>query len=104
MQHLEEEIAYIVNKIASGYHPEKIILFGSAAEDKWTSDSDLDFFIVKQDPRQAHLRMREVTALFEHRVATDVIVYTPEEVELSLKLGDPFVQNILRFGRIVYGG
>lgn len=98
-----KEIDYISQQIAKNYSPQKIILFGSAAEGKFTKDSDLDFFIIKEDPRPGSERVYDVSGMFEHNIATDIIVYTPDEVNKCLKLGDPFVKGILSSGRVVYG-
>lgn len=100
---LESEIDYIAGQIAKKYHPKKIILFGSAARGKFTPDSDLDFFIIKDDDRPGGDRIYDVSGMFEHNVATDVIVYTPAEVDQCLKWGDPFVKSILTSGKVVYG-
>jgi len=100
---IQQEIDYISRQIIRKYHPEKIILFGSAAGGTFSPDSDLDFFIIKDDPRPGGERITDVAGMFEHTVATDVLVYTPEEVELSLKWGDPFVKEVLSQGRVIYG-
>jgi len=44
----EDKISEIVNKIAFGYNPEKIILFGSYAAGNPSEDSDLDLFVIKE--------------------------------------------------------
>ena len=100
---IQREIDYISKQIAQKYKPQKIILFGSAARGEFTPDSDLDFFIIKDDPRPGGERIYEVSGMFEHSMATDVLVYTPAEVEQSLKWGDPFVKEILSSGKTIYG-
>jgi predicted nucleotidyltransferase len=100
---LEKEIDRISKRIVKKYKPQKIILFGSAARGKFTPDSDLDFFIIKDDPRPGGERIYDVSGMFEHNVATDVLVYTPREVAQCLKWGDPFVKQILSGGKVIYG-
>jgi predicted nucleotidyltransferase len=43
----EKKIEEIASKIAEGFNPEKIILFGSYALGNPNRNSDLDFLIVK---------------------------------------------------------
>ncbi|MBE0638215.1 MAG: nucleotidyltransferase domain-containing protein, partial [Bacteroidales bacterium] len=43
----ESKTSEKVRKIASGYDPEKIILFGSYASGTASDDSDIDIFVVK---------------------------------------------------------
>jgi hypothetical protein len=47
--------------------------------------------------------MRELDDLIERDIAADMLVYRPEEFEERIKLGDPFIKNILNEGRILYG-
>lgn len=102
-KNIQEQINYISEEIAKKYKPKKIILFGSAAKGKFSPDSDLDFFIIKDDPRPGGERIYDVSGMFEHNIATDVLIYTPAEVEKCLKWGDPFVKEILSSGKVVYG-
>ena len=100
---INKEIDYIKEQIVRKYKPQKIILFGSAAAGKFTADSDLDLFIIKEDARPGSERIYSVSGMFEHRIATDILVYTPQEVEQSMKWDDPFVKGILSSGKIIYG-
>ena len=61
-----DKISEIVNKIASGYQPDKIILFGSYASGTPNEDSDLDLFVIKDTdlPRP----QRAVQFLFLHYI------------------------------------
>lgn len=102
---LRREIQEISRQIVQFYHPAKIILFGSAAGGKYTPDSDLDFIIIKEDvPVLGLERMREVRGLVQKNIAADFLVYKPKEFEERQKLGDPFVQSILKEGKVLYGG
>ena len=100
---LQQEITSITNQLISSYKPEKIILFGSAVKGKMTSDSDLDFFIIKKDKKNSYERMVEVYRLVEKDIAADFIIYTPQELAERVRLGDPFVKSILKEGRVLYG-
>jgi uncharacterized protein len=63
---IEKEIEYITRQIVQKYQPQKIILFGSAAGGAFSKNSDLDFFIIKDDPRPGGDRICDVSAMFEH--------------------------------------
>ena len=45
---ITREIESIVRQIVNKYHPEKIILFGSAARGDFEKANDLDFLFVKE--------------------------------------------------------
>ena len=101
---ISNSIENIKNQLIEKYHPEKIILFGSAAWGGGDGVSDLDFFIVKKDvPHYGADRIRELYRLIEAHAAVDYIVYKPEEVEKWLSLGDPFLKKVYSEGKLLYG-
>jgi predicted nucleotidyltransferase len=100
----EKEIESITAQIIEKYKPEKIILFGSASRGEFTSDSDVDFLIIKNDtPVYGADRIRELSRLIDRNVAVDFLIYRREEFEKRLNMGDPFLKAILKEGRILYG-
>ena len=98
-----KEIQDVVEQLVRLYKPEKIILFGSLAGDKIRAGTDIDLFIIKKDiPDLGVDRIRQLDALINYRLATDFIVYKPEEVEKRIKLGDPFIESIFKEGKVLY--
>ncbi len=98
------EIKSIADQIIRKYDPLKIILFGSAARGEYDRVSDLDFLIIKEDvPVLGLARMRQLDDLIDRNIASDMLVYRPDEFEERIKLGDPFIKTILREGRVLYG-
>jgi predicted nucleotidyltransferase len=104
LNEITSEIENIVSQIIQKYRPIKIILFGSAGRGEYDEVNDLDFLIIKEDvPLHGLDRMRELDELIERNIATDMLVYRPDEFEERIKLGDPFIMTVLREGRILYG-
>jgi len=100
----DELIGYMVDKIVSEIHPEKIILFGSHATGTTTKDSDLDLFIIKDgNVENREIRRKIDLLLFGRRFGVDIIVRKPQEVEANLKDNNPFyIYHIFRDGKVVY--
>ena len=99
----DKEIKYIVDQLIRVYKPQKIILFGSLVSGKIKKGTDIDLFIVKEDvPNLGVDRIRQLERLIKYKLATDFIVYKPEEVEQRLKLGDHFVKGIFKEGKLIY--
>ena len=99
----DQEVQNIVKQLLHLYRPQKVVLFGSLVKGEVGPGTDIDLFIVKSDvPELGVDRIRELDALVAYRLATDFVVYTPEEVKQRLSLGDPFVKNILEEGRVLY--
>jgi predicted nucleotidyltransferase len=85
-----EKIDEITQKIIVGFHPERVILFGSYAAGNPTPDSDLDILVVKEISLPRHRRANEIRkALIGAMVPMDIMVYTPEEFE-SEKVAEVF--------------
>ena len=100
----EKEIESITTQLIEKYGPEKIILFGSVARGEYDRANDLDFLIIKRDvPLYGIDRMRELDELVDRNVATDMLVYRPDEFEERVRIGDPFIKAILKEGRVLYG-
>ena len=93
----------ITKKIVGAFDVEKIILFGSFAYGKPWKDSDVDLFIIMESEERPSERRIMVGNLFlEREMPMDFIVKTPNEVEKRLKLGDSFVEKILKSGIVLY--
>ena len=100
---IEKKIGEIADVIVQKYQPEKIILFGSWAWGEPHEDSDFDFFIIKDTDTPSLKRIEEVDRIFSRReFPMDFLVYTPDQVENRLKIGDLFVKDILTNGRVLY--
>ncbi|MFA5816600.1 MAG: nucleotidyltransferase domain-containing protein [Bacteroidales bacterium] len=98
-----EKISEIVKKIASGYNPDKIILFGSYATGNQNEDSDLDLLVIKESdlPRpQRTVQVRKM--LYGSMIPIDLIVYTPKEIEESKENRFSFVFEVLNTGKTLY--
>lgn len=104
-QQLQQQLDTIVREIVTKYQPEKVILFGSAARGEETQDSDIDLLIIKDgvDKTPRIDRHREVSKLYSHTMASDVLVYTPYEIKKRLYLGDPFIKTVFSEGKVLYG-
>jgi len=99
----DKEIKNIIEQLIILYKPQKIILFGSLVRDNTKAGTDIDLFIIKKDvPNLGVDRIRQLDRLIKYKLATDFIVYKPEEVEQRLKLGDPFIKSIISEGKVLY--
>lgn len=98
-----DKISEIVNKIATGYKPEKIILFGSYAKGNPDEDSDIDLVIIKDSELPRPQRTMQVRKLiYGSMVPIDLIVFTPKEVAESKNNKYSFISNVLKSGIILY--
>jgi predicted nucleotidyltransferase len=97
-------LAEIVERVVEAAHPDKIILFGSAARGQMGPNSDIDLLVIKSG-KFNHWRV--LTTIYRHLrgdlAAVDVVLATPEDVQ---RYGDsPYLvyYPALRDGKVVYG-
>jgi len=99
----ENKILEIVNIIAKGYNPDKIILFGSYAKGTSDENSDLDLFVLKDTELSKSKRVVQVRRLlYGAMVPMDLVVFTPQEVDESKDNEFSFVNEILNTGQVMY--
>lgn len=106
-EEIEKTMSEITEKLKRQYKPLKIILFGSYAYGKSSKDSDIDLLILKNTTKRRVDRFVEVKKIIynpELKVPVLPLIYTPEELEERLKLGDDFIKEILSKGIVIYEG
>ena len=64
--------------------------------------SDIDLLIVKKSDRKRSDRVDEVLELVDADIPVELHLYTPKELDNRLQLGDFFIQDILKSGRVLY--
>ena len=99
----KDKILEIANKIVQGYHPDKIILFGSYAIGNPNENSDVDLLIIKNsDLPRPQRTMEAIKILYGAMVPIDLIVYTQAEIEESKENTCSFVYEVLKTGKTIY--
>lgn len=97
-------IRQVARRIAADMRPKKIILFGSHAHGRPRKDSDLDLLVIlKRRPRDRFSAYQRVNrAVGEHLWPLDLLVRGREDVQSRLEMGDSFLAEILRRGKVLY--
>lgn len=103
MQSEPEVIEQLIRHIIELVQPLRIILFGSAARGEMGPDSDIDVLVVMPDGvhrrRTAQLLYRQIRGL---GVPFDILVATPNDLEMHKDNIGMIYQSILQEGREVY--
>jgi predicted nucleotidyltransferase len=97
---LEKELAK-VKRLLIRMGALKIILFGSYAQGKVSSDSDLDIIAVMPSNRTGKEWMRIIYDDADREVDCDILAYTEEELEKSIPVSG-FIRHALATGRVIY--
>jgi len=101
MMVVSNEFNRIIEVLIKEYQPDKVVLFGSLAAGQVTEWSDIDLLVVKETTKSFYERLEEVMEITQPMIGADIIVYTPEEMNLmenSLFLAE----EVLKKGRVIY--
>lgn len=104
-EEVKKIVSEIIEKLKSKYKPLRVVLFGSYAYGTPTDDSDLDLFILKVTQKKWVDRFVQVKRIIYNpdcKIPVSPLVYTPEELEDRLRIGDDFVKEIMEKGVLLY--
>ena len=94
----QKAIDQVVKQIVDTFKPQKIILFGSYARGNPRPESDVDLLVVMDTPNRSLNIRRHLGVMF----GLDLIVYTPKRLQERVDMGDWFLRDILKEGKVLY--
>lgn len=96
-------VTSLVEQIVALIHPLKVVLFGSTARDEASSDSDIDLLVVvPEGSRRRAVAQKLYQEIRNVRVAFDLVVATPSDLEKHKDNIGLIYQNILKEGQEIY--
>jgi predicted nucleotidyltransferase len=96
------QIKSYVKKISDEFHPQKVILFGSYAYGKPTSDSDVDLLVVMEDLNHTEKPSLEIRRRIKAPFPLDLLVKSPSHIKKRLKMRDYFMRDVFKKGVVLY--
>ena len=97
-----QAIDNVVHQIARKFELQKIILFGSYARHQPRPESDVDLLVVMDTSLTETEQAVHILQNIEYHFGLDLLVRTPDNLARRLELGDPFLQEIIAEGRVIY--
>ena len=92
----------MIQRIVSGFHPRRLVLFGSYADGTATEQSDIDLLIVTDGGSQREDALAIRRSLADFPVACDLIVRTQCNYERQRQHLNHIVYFADKYGRVVY--
>jgi uncharacterized protein len=89
-------------RVGEQFHPRQVVLFGSHARGAATSDSDVDLLIVMPFEGRSVDKSVEIRMKTNPPFPLDLLVRTPETIRQRIEMGDNFLRDILRYGKVLY--
>jgi len=99
---IRKYIKDLCEQIVRAVSPQKIILFGSYAYGNPTEDSDIDLLVIMPFEGSPHDQAFRIRMQIEPPMALDLLVRTPEFVAQRIEMGDFFMQDIVKDGKVIY--
>jgi len=102
---VKDTIQKILDKLVTGYAPQKVILYGSYAYGKPDRDSDIDLLIIKETTERfidRWVTVQQILTGTHPSIPVETLVLTPQEMEKRLAIGDQFVEEIINKGEVLY--
>ena len=99
---VESKIQEMVRRIIEGFHPDKIILFGSRARGDAQPDSDVDLLVVIPTLAKKETMLGIRLAVRRMGISKDIVVVTPEEFEQRKNIVGTMAYPAHHEGRVLY--
>ena len=100
---LDLRIVEMVRRIVEGFHPERVILFGSRARETTGADSDVDLLVIMHVTGSRRKQAAEIDlALADRTLPVDLIVLTPDDVEQFKNTVGHVVYPAMHEGKVLY--
>jgi len=99
----DEMLDEVRRRLVDGFHPDKIILFGSQARGTADDRSDVDILVICPiDGNRRQLALATDRSLWGLRLARDIIVLSPEEFEQDRHIPGTIARPASLEGRVLY--
>ena len=98
----QKAIDQVVEQIVEMFKPQKIILFGSYARGNPRPESDVDMLVVMDTKLREVQQAIQICQQIEYRFGLDLIVHTPKKLMERTKMGDWFLRDVLKEGKVLY--
>ena len=99
----EEILAEITRRLVKGFHPDKIILFGSQARGTADEHSDVDILVIcPVEGNRLELMLDMDRTLKGMYLARDIAVLTSDEYKRDSKIPGTIARYAYKEGKILY--
>lgn len=95
-------IREMVRQIAMEFQPQKIILFGSYARGNPRPESDVDLLVIMDTPLKEIEQALKIRRYLGVMFGLDLIVHTPKRLAERVEMGDWFLRDVLKEGKVMY--
>lgn len=100
----EVTLRELTRRIVTARPVDCVLLFGSRARGDHKPDSDVDLLVVTPTDRDPLMIAGELYGAISGRdFSVDLVVMTPEQFSRQASRFDPFMHDVLKEGKLLYG-
>jgi uncharacterized protein len=96
------QIQDLGDRIARGFHPQRVILFGSHARGTASEHSDVDLLVILPFEGKNFRKSLEILNHLDSRLPIDLLARRPDDVQRRYNDGDPLIREALDHGKVIY--
>ena len=97
-----QRIRSFVDEVVRRFQPERVVLFGSYAYGCPDADSDVDLLVVMRHHGEGPEQAARIRRVVQSGFPLDLIVRSPANIRLRVKMGDSFIREILDKGEVLH--
>jgi predicted nucleotidyltransferase len=98
----QKAIDQVVEQIVEKFKPQKIVLFGSYARGNPRPESDVDLLVVMKTSDKKINQSLEIRRHLDVMFGLDLVVYTSKRLKERVDMGDWFLRDVLKEGKVLY--
>lgn len=93
----------VTRRIVASVKPQRVVLFGSAARGRMSTDSDFDVLVVMRDPLHRRQTAQKIYRnLHGTGIAVDIVVATEKDLKEYGGRTGTILKSALQEGRVLY--
>ncbi len=97
-----EQIQAYCDDVAREFQPQRIILFGSYAYGRPTTDSDVDLLVILPFRGSDVVKAIQIRSRFDTPFPLDLLARKPQFISERLRERDMFIEWVMTQGRVMY--
>lgn len=87
----------------SGDKLDSLVLYGSVARGDYGRESDIDILVILEDKKlEEKVSDIRYDVDIKNDTVTTFFIVTPSEIERIIQKGFPFINNVLKEGKVIY--
>ena len=96
------DVLELSDRIARGFQPLRIILFGSHARGTAGADSDVDLLVILPFEGKPFRKSLEILNRVAPAFPVDLLARRPDDTQRRYAEGDPLIREALDSGKVLY--